>query len=512
VVFLVTLLASGVAGAQETTKFDILEFEVAGATLLKGVDIEKAVYPFLGPARNIEDVEDARKALEQAYREAGFATVTVDVPEQQVTQGVVRMRVNESKVTKLRVTGSRYYSQGRILAQVPSVAPGVTPNFGAFQKDLQSANRFPGSRVTPVLRPGREPGTTEVDLNVEDKNPLSGNLEFNNHYSPNTSRSRLTGSIAYANLWQLGHSLSIQYQTNPQAAQEAKVWVGSYVAPLPDSDKLAVFYYVRSRSSVAALSDLTVIGNGDIYGARLVMPLPASDPLYHSLTLGLDYKDFQENIAQPGTPGIQTPIRYWPLSVSYGGSRPDARGKWEFSTGFALGLRDASSNDLAFDDKRFNARGNFFAYKWDVQRTQTIWKTWSLAGRFDGQIADQPLVSNEEFSAGGANSVRGYLESEQIADNGVHGSLELRAPSLWSRKDNSGSLQPHAFVEGARLWLRDPLPAQQSRFTLSSGGFGLRFNDGRHINATLDVGWPFHSTNATQIRDPRFQFGTVVSF
>lgn len=509
---LVALVVCGNVTAQDKAVFDIMEYEVDGATLLQQVKIEKAVYPFLGAGKTVEDVEAARKALEQEYRKSGFATVTVDVPEQHVTEGVVRLRVNESKVGKLRVTGSRYYSQGRILAQVPSVAPGTTPNFTAFQGDLQTVNRFPGSRVTPILKPGREPGTTDVELNVEDKNPLSGSVELNNHHSPNTSALRLTGTAAYANLWQLGHTLSLQYQTAPEKPEEARVWVGSYVAPLPESDKVAVFYYVHSRSGVAALSDLTVIGNGDIYGARLIVPLPSDGPLYHSLTFGLDYKDFQENIAQPGTPGIQTPIRYWPAILSYGGSRADSRGQWEFSTGVTAGLRDADSNELAFDNKRFNARGNFFIYKWEAQRTQRLWKSWSLVGRLDGQVADQPLVSNEQFSAGGAGTVRGYLESEQVADNGFHGTLELRAPSVWSRKDASGSLEPHLFVEGAHLTLRDPLPRQQSHFSISSAGLGLRFKDGRQIDAVLDLAFPFQSTTYTEAGHPRLQFSTTVHF
>jgi hemolysin activation/secretion protein len=498
--------------AAEKPKFDIFEYQVIGTSLLPQTQVEKAVYGYLGPQKTIDDVENARKALEQEYRKAGFATVTVDIPEQEVNTGVVKLRVNESKVAKVRVTGSHYYSQGRILEQVPSVAAGKTPNFTAFQSDLQTVNRFPGNRVTPILKPGLEPGTTDVELNVEDKNPLSGSVELNNHYSPNTTHTRLTGTAAYANLWQLGHTVSLQYQTAPEKVDEARVWVATYLAPLPDSDKLAVFYYVRSRSSVAALSDLTVIGNGDIYGARLISPLPSSGSYYHSLTLGVDYKDFQENIDQPGTAGVQTPIRYWPLSLTYGGSVADPHGQWEFSTGVASGLRDAGSNDLDFDNKRFKARGNYFIYKWDVQRTQALSKTWSVIGRIDGQIADQPLVSNEEMSAGGSSTVRGFLESEEIADNGIHASLEFRGPSLWSRKDGSGSLQPIAFTEAAHLWLRDPLPAQQRNFNLSSAGVGLRFKDGRRIDATLDLAFPFQNTNYTQAGQPRLQFSTVVHF
>lgn len=497
--------------AESVPRFDIWEYQVEGNTLLPVVTIEKQVYPHLGPQRTIRDVESARGALEKAYRDAGYSTVVVDIPEQAVDSGVVRLRVTEAKVSKVKVVGSRYYLQGKILAQTPSIAPGTTPRFPDFQQDLQTVNRFPGSRVTPVLRPGKEPGTTEIDLNVEDRNPLSGSVELNNHYSPNTSALRLTGTAAYANLWQLGHTFSLQYQTAPEQPSESKVWVGSYLMPVQESDKLVALYAVRSRSAVAALSDFTVIGNGDIVGARLVDPLPPIGALYQSLTYGLDYKDFQENVTQPGTPGIQTPIRYVPASVTWSGTRGDKSGEWQFSTGVALGLRGAGSDELAFENKRYKAHGNFFVWKWDAQRSQVLSKSLTLVGRMDGQLADQPLVSNEQFSAGGSASVRGYLESEQIADNGAHSSIELRGPSLLSGK-GSARLIPLAFVEGSYLWLNDALPGQQREFSLYSTGLGLRLTEWHRLEAALDLAWPLKDSTYSHAGDARVQFSTRIQF
>ncbi|MEI9898608.1 MAG: ShlB/FhaC/HecB family hemolysin secretion/activation protein [Chthoniobacter sp.] len=56
--------------------------------------------------------------------------------------------------------------------------------------------------------------------------------------------------------------------------------------------------------------------------------------------------------------------------------------------------------------------------------------------KVQGQIANEPLVSAEQFSAGGLSSVRGYLEGEVPGDNAIIGSIELRSPSLircWER-------------------------------------------------------------------------------
>ncbi len=46
------------------------------------VEVEKAVYPFMGPGRSEVDVESARSAVEKLYKDCGFQTVEVQVPQQ----------------------------------------------------------------------------------------------------------------------------------------------------------------------------------------------------------------------------------------------------------------------------------------------------------------------------------------------------------------------------------------------------------------------------------------------
>jgi hemolysin activation/secretion protein len=47
----------------------IREFRVIGSHQLDRAEIEKAVYPFMGPERTPEDVEQARAALEKAFQD-----------------------------------------------------------------------------------------------------------------------------------------------------------------------------------------------------------------------------------------------------------------------------------------------------------------------------------------------------------------------------------------------------------------------------------------------------------
>ena len=65
----------------------ITEYRILGAKRLDKRSVEKAVYPFLGPERQPEDVDAAREALEKAYRDAGYSTVSVTIPSNGCARG-----------------------------------------------------------------------------------------------------------------------------------------------------------------------------------------------------------------------------------------------------------------------------------------------------------------------------------------------------------------------------------------------------------------------------------------
>jgi hemolysin activation/secretion protein len=75
-----------------------MEYIVRGNTVLDARSIERAVSPFLGPGRSLKDIEAARDALLEAYQAKGYQSVYVDLPEQQVTQGLVFLQVSETRV------------------------------------------------------------------------------------------------------------------------------------------------------------------------------------------------------------------------------------------------------------------------------------------------------------------------------------------------------------------------------------------------------------------------------
>lgn len=504
------------------SRFFISEYQIEGNTLLPVVAVEKAVYPWLGENKTIDDVEQARKSLERVYHDAGYPTVFVDIPEQDVVGGVVRLHVTEGRVGRVRVVGSRYYSLGRIREQLPALSQGTVPSLPKMQEELSAINRAsPGRQVVPVFHASTTPGKVDVDLQVKDESPLHASLETNNRYSASTTHLRAIGTVRYDNLWQREHSLSLQYQTSPQDTSEVRVLSGTYVFHNEDGNDITALYAVRSRSNVAAIGDLSVIGNGDIVGAREVHPLPPVRGYSHSLSLGADYKSFKETIVLQGADQETTPLRYLPFTIAYNGNLADSRAQTQLSVALNFSIRPLSDRRIdcfgqqvsQFECKRYNARADYVYLKTDAQRTQQLPFDLTAVARISGQFADQPLVSNEQFSAGGADTVRGYVEAEALGDDGIVGSFELQHPWAWlARIAGLDDLNLHVFVDAAQLRIKDPLPSQQSSFHLLSNGVGMHFSARRNLSGDLDWAWALKDGPTTRAHDSRGLFRLSYGF
>ncbi|OHE56918.1 MAG: hemin transporter [Thiobacillus sp. GWE1_62_9] len=488
------------------TRFDVFEYRVEGSTLLPVTVVEQAVYPHLGEKKTLNDVEQAREALEQAYHGAGYLTVLVNIPQQKVDGGVVKLTVTEAPVDRLRVVESRYFSLGEIRAGVPELAEGTVPNFPQMQKELAALNRSADRRITPVLRPGKTPGTVEVDLKVQDRLPLHGSVELNDRYSQDTTRTRLSASLRWDNLWQKQHGLGLTVQTAPENTDESRVFAANYTWPLASGNYLAL-YGVLSESDVAAVGTLNVLGNGTILGARYIVPLRSrSEGFFHTATLGVDYKDFDQSVALIGGGDFNTPITYLPFTVGWDGTWLGEGRSTKLGMAFNFHLRGLVADEQEFADKRFKGRANYAYLRGTFSHEETWSAGWGLAARASLQVAGQPLISNEQFAIGGVDTVRGYLESTALGDNGVAFSLEATTPNFAKRlADSIDGLHLLAFVDGGYVHVREPITAED-RTTLAGAGIGMRLKGWRGVSAGLDWAVALKDVGDTERGDSRGHF------
>jgi hemolysin activation/secretion protein len=495
----------------EAGKFDIWEYRVKGNHLLQQTVVERSVYPFLGEGKSIADVDNARQSLETAYRSAGYPTVLVDIPEQDVVNGVVYLKVTEGQVDRLKITGSKYHSLEKIRGKIPSVAEGSVPAISSFQDEMNQLNAAsPDRKITPIMRAGRTPGTVEVELKVRDELPLHGSVELNNQRTASTSPLRLSANLRYDNLWQLFHSASLQFQISPEKTSEVQVWAGTYVMPVFDTDMRLAFYGVGSDSQtgVASAGALSVIGAGQIFGLRLIKPLTGRENFYHSATIGVDYKSFDENIALVDADNLVTPISYLPFSANYDATYQSEESRTGFGLGANFSFRGLGNEQAEFADKRFLAQSNYIYFVGNLDRRDRLPLEFELQSRFTGQYSPDPLVNNEQFAAGGMQSVRGYFETQLLGDSGIFTSVSVFSPHLgWGVPgDYLQELRTLLFFDFAKIWINNPLPGVEQSQDLASSGLGLRLNFFRHFYSELDWAFALIRNGTVDAGDSRLLF------
>ncbi|HLH52083.1 MAG TPA: POTRA domain-containing protein [Verrucomicrobiae bacterium] len=497
------------SGSQEVKKTPppqlvVRAYEIHGDTLLSTSTLTSIFSKHVGTNVTVQDILQAAADLQSEYRARGYPTVAVSIPQQQLTNGIVKIRVFEGLLSDILVSHNRYYSSNNVMRALPGLHRDMLLSSPVFQAELDRANANQDRQIYPELEPGDEPNTTRLRLEVKDRLPLHGKIELNNQNSPGTPDLRVNGSVVYNNLWQLDHSAGLQYSFSHEAYKGGNQWAAYdlplvanysafYRAPLANpeaiGDMMAAapgsFGYdeatrkfrlppasgepelnvYASRSTIdtgletvanrsvtnipGVLSireqdvqqDLTI--NNDV-GLRLSLPSTSTSTFRSSFSGGLDLKDYSltsyktnnfffaittvdpegrtntVNSTVPSkVPTTDKATTYLPLALRWDGSERDAWG----TTAFGLG----SSINLWFSGSRSNLEnisgsplttGKWVAFSANFARDQVIFTNWIMTIRGDGQWANEPLISNEQYGLGGINSVRGYHEGEVFGDWG----------------------------------------------------------------------------------------------
>ncbi|HEY3762955.1 MAG TPA: POTRA domain-containing protein [Verrucomicrobiae bacterium] len=298
--------------------------------------------------------------------------------------------------------------------------------------------------------------------------------------------------------------------------------------------------------------------NEDVAG-RFDYPLASSGNLQSSFSGGLDFKIFQlvnykTNLffitqtnfqnGQPVLPPVvsavpsivpttENRVEYLPLSIHYNGNWHDALGMGSIGLGvdanlwlnstYATTSYDTNGTphtttlhgSAAFTNITASSQSSGYWVVVNPSFSHTIMiHNWETLIRADGQWASEPLISPEQFGAGGVNSVRGYPEGDVFGDDGWHLSLEQQTPTVTVGMIRDGTpltLRGSVYMDYANVYLIDP---QGRPFDTPLWGTGVGFSAsaGPHWQAQFLFSFPLLSTSTTPAYQPLFNFALTAQF
>jgi hemolysin activation/secretion protein len=535
-----------VPGTKDATKqkepagFTVDRYQVDGNTLLSDATIEAVLAKHKGDEKRFQDLDQARKDLEQTYHDAGYPTVLVMLPEQTIEMRTVKLQVIEAILSDIKVTGNRYFARHRILEKLPSLKIGEVLYEPAFAKELGALQINPDRKVAPVLSPGPEPGTVSLELKVTDRLPVHGKIEGDNRGPITTPVNRLVAQVQHTNVFGGDEILTVNTVQTPTDWGAVQNYGASFVYPVIwPSHYLAVYgSYSKSNSVLAGstlsvgTADVGIAGNAIVAGFRYNFPILTGGDSTHQISIGMDYKHLAETEGifpgGLGTVTVLSPVQYTPMSLAYNGVFPDRFGVSSATAsvkGYVAGMipggdkedfggaedpNNPGNPDPNNPGNRQGSTGTFAVVQGRLERTQPLVGGFTLALLVDGQWASQPLIPAELYFAGGMDTVRGYLNYETAGDHAVRGRAELTTPELlsipidriWQRKKSAEwtiRLRLAAFYDGAQLWVLQPGPGQNDHFRLEGTGFGVRVKFPKDVGELkVDQGWALQPTPSTQ--------------
>ncbi|MFC7287440.1 ShlB/FhaC/HecB family hemolysin secretion/activation protein [Herminiimonas glaciei] len=515
-----TLLAVSCASAFADTAtpsihFDINRFDVRGNTLLPPQTVDSLVAPYLGKDRDFADVMKALEALEAAYHARGYQLVRIDLPEQELNQGTVVLNVVQTKIGNVVIEGNSHFDDANIRRSLPALQEGQTPDLKAVSKSLKLANENPAKKVTMRMKSAEQDDEVDATLAVVDESVWRTTINFDNTGVASTGRTRAGVVLQNANMFGLDHVMSLQYTTTLEEPSRVGVYGIGYHIPLyalgDSMDFYASYSDVDAGTVTAGIFDIAVSGKGSMYGARYNQNLATVGNYASKLMYGIDLKQYKNSMQLLGVElGADITVR--PVSVGYQGDWSWGDGAIGFATTLLHNISGGSNGSQSdFDRVRFDAKANYTAIRVGGSLTQALPEQWLARAIINGQYTKDALIPGEQFGAGGAASVRGFLEREVANDSGITGNFEVyTAPLCGSGKWQCRAL---AFYDHAYLTRNHALPGEFSTISINSVGLGLRLQLGNDVNFQVDVGHVLHAeATTTRSGDNRVHARLALSF
>lgn len=535
-----------------TVQVSVKSFAFEGNHVFSKRQLAKVVAAYAGRVITSEELEEARVALTKHYVDAGYITSGALLPDQDVASGVIKFQIVEGRLTEIDLHGHFWY-RGWWLRNQLRRAAGRPVNFNNLKVGLQLLRQNPAiSRVNAELKPGVMPGESILDVKVKDEQPFRAGFEISNKRPPSVSEG--LGELYLADLNLTGHNdpIELRWGLVRWTMQGAIDYAdfdnvsGSYEFPITPWDTKLTVYASKSDSSIIdeTFAALGITSQSTEFGLAIRQPFYKT--LTNTLTVALsaDRKHSQTFLlGRPFTLSAgafdgETDVFATRLALDW--INRSQIHVLSLRSVFSLGLygldstradpRSAGGTSGAGNAQGFEPEipdSKFFTWLGQGQYVRRIFDTpalrqkpdttgWNLLRetllvlRANTQLSDEPLLSLEQFSIGGMQSVRGYRENQLLRDNGVFASAELRIP-IWLAKDKSPIVSIAPFFDWGAGWNVNKV--DDNYLSIYSAGVGLLINATKHAQVIFYWGHPFvdFHENKTSLQDYGIHFAVSIN-
>lgn len=497
-----TITEEGGVPLEPEKKVQINRIEVRGVTLLPEKTISGIISQFEGKELSLREMQMAADLVTDEYRKNGYVTSRAYLPPQTIKDGLLTIMVIEGKVGSLETRGNRFFRTA-LLEKKIHLRPSDKFDYKSLQRSLRIINEHPDRKVKAVLVPGKEPGTTDIILEVTDRLPLHAGVEFDNYGSRYIDRWRFAAIGEHNNLLGCDDKLYFKYQK--AQSSNFNLINGRYTIPvIPDWTELGVYYLWSKVRLLKDFKDLRVRGRSTLTGLFLTQTILNEYEMDLKLNFGFDYKKINNYML-----GNEVSRDY--ARVVKGGFDLDMYDPWGrsilvFETDVGIpNILDGADKEGHFAS-RTGARGDFTKFVANFYRLQPLPFASTILWKNQLQVANRTLFSSEQFQVGGITNVRAYSPAEISGDCGYASTVEWLFPILKllpkAVHDIKVPLSKSTFYQATRfvafydlgaIYNNKKLPGERKSKFLNGYGFGFRFDLPENFSTRIEFATPLGS-------------------
>ncbi|WDA41887.1 ShlB/FhaC/HecB family hemolysin secretion/activation protein [Erythrobacter sp. BLCC-B19] len=473
------VLDTPLAATGADTPLDVGAIVIDGLTAMNRADFAATIEPFAGRPLARAELARLTDAIAARARAEGYVLATAWIPEQTLTGGMLRVRVDEGAIDAVRVEGSDDPAIRRQLERLVNDRP---LTLAALQRAVLLADDLPGvwirstrferegQRRILVVDAGRSDASGAVQLATDGTKPL-GPVRARIDFDAN-------GLISPRDRVDLSISLT------PLDPEELAFFSARYSVIVNDAGtSLGAFGSFSRTEPGAYLANRELLGEAWQGGLKLRHPLMRAPQRSLWLEASGEVQDLRQD--RFGTLARHDRIALARLGF-YGFGRlagGNLQGRATVSQGLPILAATDTGDPLA---SRLDAAPDFTTLSWWLNWRRGIAPRVSLQLASVGQLSTAPLLIGESFTLGGNSFLRGYDFAQRVGDEGAAGLIELRYD--WPRALGAvRQVQLYAFADGGTV---SNLEGGLGGGTLASSGAGLRTDITRDLDLDFEVAVP----------------------
>lgn len=479
---------------------------------LAGSGLDAQLQPLLGQPLSAAVITDIEVAIIKAFRATGFPFVAVTTPPQDITNGVLNLRVVQFRAGTVTAEGTEVMPSARLRSQLRQVE-GEEIDGRQLEQDLEWLNRSPFRAVTAEFSPGDDLGEADITLVTRETRRWRGTLDAVHTGDRRANRDRIGFSFTYGDLFRPGSVLGYRFAASPDivSAGEPRLLSHSLQFRVPIAARQELdFVAGYSRSNDIAGAFRTLRKHSDFSmtwraAASVLADIPGE------IALGLDHRrDTSETFFGPGPPIASTSatLRHitvgWSHRIAHSGTS-SATTTIDVLARLSPGGWGAGNSDAdltAFTAGRVTkARYAYATLRLAHERPLGAGQ---VALSLSGQWASNALPDSQQMALGGLQAVRGYVSDDASVDRGLVVRTEYRLPV---RHAGAWSWQGLLFADAAY-----GVSKGAASVNLSSIGVGVSAEYGRSGTISALLSYPLASGAVTKAGQSRFSVTSALRF